>query len=446
MVEKRKFKWWLLVIPVLLFFAVLTAVFWDAIWLRVAPKAVLTSALTKAFSQLEERFREDPLLIVARSADPEGKYTADLTLETERELLGKVTYDMTVQTDGVSHQLLAKGLAKTADKELDLSVYMDSGFMAVSSEDLVKGNYYGITYETFASDLRKIPLLNFMVSDSLLAQWDASVQNIQEQMSRTYALPALPEISQEDTRKLLLGVAAMPCEIEKCSVLLDGNAVTCHKLDYRVSGEQVGNILSQATNRDYPSDTSVTVSFYLYQNCVIKLMLSCEAGESAVSYSLSLGMNPGEDTLLLQEIDSSDGQFKELITSVSTQRSESSYEETWNIRKTEEGNSSAVSVSFEWNPTSGDMVLQSGGAAVSLNLTETENGFCLVTDDFVQLIKIATQSVSTSTGSGKIPCTMTITKGSEISVPAYKNLDQWSLEDFLVLLGGIGSLLGIHIG
>lgn len=444
--EKRKFKLWLLVIPVLLILVILTAVFWDAILIHVAPKMVLTSALTKAFSQLEERFQDDPLLILARSIDPEGKYTADMALETEKEILGKVTYDMTVQTDGVSHQLFAKGLAKTADKTLNLSLYMDAGFMAVSSEDLVKGNYYGITYDTFASDLRKIPLLNLMVSDSLLSQWDASVQGIREQMNRTYALPKLPQTSQEDVRKLLLGIVAMPCEIEKCSVLLDGNAITCHKLEYRVSGKQVGELLSQATGGAYLEDTVVTASFYLYQKAIVKMMLSCEDGESAINYGISLGLNPTEDVLTLQGIESNNGQYDEFIANVTTQRGENSYAETWNIHKTAEGVDKKISFSFEWNPTSGAMVLKSGASTVSLNLTETENGFRLVTDDLAQLMQIAMQNAQTSTKDSKVKCTMTVAKGSEIITPAYKNLDQWSLEDFLVLLGGIGSLFGINIG
>ena len=38
--------------------------------------------------------------------------------------------------------------------------------------------------------------------------------------------------------------------------------------------------------------------------------------------------------------------------------------------------------------------------------------------------------------------TMTVRKGSAITTPKYKNLDEWSLDDLLVLLGSIGGLLG----
>lgn len=443
--EKRKFRWWLLTVPVLLILGILAAVFRDAIFIWVAPKMVLTSALTKVFSQLEERFRDDPLLILARSVDPEGKYTADMELEMEKEILGKVSYDMTVQADGAAHQLFAGGVAKTADRTLDLSLYMDAGFMAVSSEELVRGNYYGITYDTFAADLRKIPLLNLMVSDGLLAQWDASVQDIRERMNRTYALPELPEISQEDMRQLLLGVAAMPCEVEKCSVMLDGEAVACHKLEYRASGKQVGEFLSEVTNGAYSEDTAAVVSFYLYRNTVIKLMVACESGESTLSYSLILGLNPGEDALTLQGIRTGNGKSDEFLTTVTTQHGEDSYAETWNIYRASDGAGSRISVSYDWNPTSGEMVLKSGDSTVSLNLTETENGFRLVTDDLARLMQIAMQNVQTSTKDTEIQCIMTVTKGAEITKPVYKNLDQWSLEDFLVLLGGVGSLLGIKI-
>ena len=37
---------------------------------------------------------------------------------------------------------------------------------------------------------------------------------------------------------------------------------------------------------------------------------------------------------------------------------------------------------------------------------------------------------------------MTVRKGAAITPPDYKNLDKWSLDDLLILLGSIGGLLG----
>lgn len=447
-IVKKKLNWWLLLIPALLIAVILAAVFWDAILIRIAPKMVLTSALRQTFSQLEERFQKDPLLIFMRSLEPDGKYTACMELETEKDILGKITYDMTVQTDGVSHQFLADGVVKTSAMALDLSLYMDADFMAVSSEDLVKGNYYGITYDTFASDMRKIPLLNFVVSDNLLSQWEDSVRAIQDKMSRTYTQPKIPEISREDMQKLLLEVAAMRCKIEKCAILLDGTAFFCYKLDYSVSGNQVGDILSKITNEAYTGYTEVTVSFYLYENNIVKISLACEDGEATAQYSLDLGLAPADGMLTLQSIETRDGQYDEFIITVTTQQSENCYAETWDAYMTKDGADSKRSVTFEWNPTSGDMILKTGDSSesLSLNFSETENGFWIATDDFAQLIRIISQDPQQTDKADPISCTMTVEKGSDIISPVYKNLDQWSMEDFWVLLNGIGSLFGIKIG
>ena len=43
---------------------------------------------------------------------------------------------------------------------------------------------------------------------------------------------------------------------------------------------------------------------------------------------------------------------------------------------------------------------------------------------------------------GSEMCIRDSRKGSAITTPKYKNLDEWSLDDLLVLLGSIGGLLG----
>lgn len=78
-----------------------------------------------------------------------------------------------------------------------------------------------------------------------------------------------------------------------------------------------------------------------------------------------------------------------------------------------------------------------GREKAALQLAETETGFQIITPDLDNLL---------GWGSGKVrACTMTIAKGAEITPPGYKNLSQWSLEDLLVLLSGVGSLFGLQI-
>ena len=93
------------------------------------------------------------------------------------------------------------------------------------------------------------------------------------------------------------------------------------------------------------------------------------------------------------------------------------------------------SISCDWQPKTGDMVLTlPGKSPISLNLSQAQDGFQIQTKDFAALIGINSQKGFDST--------MTVRKGSAITTPKYKNLDEWSLDDLLVLLGSIGGLLG----
>ena len=439
--ERKKRQWWLLGILAVLLLGIVGFAFRDAILIRAAPKAVLTSALNDLFSQLEQRFQGDPLLIVAGSLDPEGKYTVDMELATEKELLGPVSYDMTLRTDGTAHQLFAEGTASTSSKAVDISLYLDTDFMAVSSEDLVKGQYYGITYDTFTADMRKIPLLNFLISDSLLTQWEASVREIQANMRRSYALPSLPETSDRDVRKALLGIAALPCKTQKCDIQLENSTVAGYQLVFSVSGQQMEQLLSIIGVET--GGGAVVVSFYLLENAVVKISLQYETEEAVLQYSLDLGRDPLNDLLMLQGTQSVDGQYDELAIAVATQRQENRYTETWNIQK----GSDTILIALDWNPLGGDMTLKTSASEepCSLNLTKAEDGFRLVTEDLTHLVKAFSLDSQPVRKDAKITCDMTVSKGSEIAAPAYKNLDQWSMEDFLTLLNGVGSLLGIGI-
>ncbi len=437
-------KWWLLGFLTFFIIALAAIFFWDAILIRIAPKTMMTSALVKLFAQMEERFQDDPLLVVAKSVNSDGQYAADMTLETENNILGAITYDMEVYTDGTAHRFFANGSVAASEKTLDLSAYLDADFMAVSSEDLLNGNYYGITYSTFAADVRKIPLLSFLVSDSLLSQWNDSVLDIQKKVSRTYAVPKIPELSSEDLEALLLGIVTVQCQVEKCSVLLDGNTVSCYRLDYNASGEQVDAFLSEITDGACGDGATVTASFYLYQNTIVRIVLACEEDGSVFSYGLDLGTDPAQDAIILHSIRTKDKDTEEWSAVVTTQHSEGFYAESWDIYKTTGGTGSQVSICFEWNTESGDLILETDTEKLQLNLTKTEDGFRLETDDFAQLLRIWNLR-SEDDSNKQISCVLNVRKGAEIVTPDYRNLDQWSMSDFLVLVSGIGSLLGISL-
>lgn len=439
---------WIILAALLLTVLVFVAIFWDNLILRIAPKAVLTSALTKVFTQLEERFQNDPLLILAKNIDPEGKYTANIKTETENRLLGRVSYDMIVQTDANRHCLSAEGTAATAQTAMDLSLYMDSDFMAVSSDTLVEGTFYGIGYESFPDDIRSIPLLNFMVSDHLLSQWDASVKNIQAQMKKDYFLPRIPEVGAEEIKALLLGILAAPCEIEQISLLLNETTVTCKKLDYKVRGAEVENFLSKLFSKEYEDNASITASFYLYEKALIKISIACGTENDLIQCSLDLGLNPSEKPLTLQGTRKAADSTDHFTATVSTSQGENLYTEQLAVQFTSNDAVKHFSLQFKWEPVSGAMQLNINNTpeAIPLTFLEIEDGFYIITNDFNKLLNAISEEKGASIIGQRSSCIMTVKKGSEIIKPEYKNLNQWSLDDFTNLVSGIGSLIGLRLG
>ena len=442
---KRKNKrWWILVISAIFVIGILAAIFWDAIMIRVAPKAVLSSALSDVFSQLETRFQDNPLVTLVKFIDPEGKYTANVNLETSNPILGTVNYDMKVQTNGIQHQLFAEGNAGTSDKNLEFSLYLDPDFMAVSSQELVDGKYYGITYDTFSADIRSIPLLSFFVSDNILSQWDTSVQNVQEQMNRDFTIPQIPKVSEEDIQTLFLGILAMPCEIEERSISADDSFLVCKAISYTATGAQVNEFLADAL---YAEDAALTVTFYLHQKTLVQIRFSCISESQSDSYTLYLGMDPSVELLYLQALQNKSGIKNDTTLTLETQRGEDRYVESWNICRSSNGFSENKTLSYDWASSSGTMrvTYSDMSQSMELNLAETENGLRIETEDLRQILRLIGANKQEGSASEPVPCVMTVGRGSQITTPAYRNLNQWSLEDFWTLLSGVGSWIGIDL-
>ena len=421
--------------------------FRDTVLLYIAPKAVLTSSLTTAFSQLEGRFRNSPAVIVFDALDPEGKYTAQMQLTADNLLLGPVAYDMVVQTDGANQRIFAEGSAATQTKKMDISLYLDTDFMSVSSDSLVSGTHYGIHYDTFREDLFSIPLLKYVIGEQMLNQWDSSVSGIQAQMQRLRPMPVTLPLPTTDLPKLLLAMLAVPCRVEKTAFLLDNQTITCRKIDYTISGEAAQLLLSKVSDQTAPENVSMTASFYLYEKTVIKIVLSLDSGEKYLQLLLDLGMEPAVNPLSLQSTLREGETARYFTARVQTGQSETLYSESWDVQLTEDQTTRQIAVDYQWESTSGaaTLSLNHSDSPISLIFQKRDRGFYVVTQDFRALWETVTQTKCPSFLAGATDCTLTLQKGSDFSTPEYKNLSQWSMEDFLSLLSGIGALFGLKL-
>lgn len=437
---EHKRKWWIIPVVLVLAAVLLLGIFWDAAAVHLAPKAVLTATLTNTFARLEHRFAGSPLLILGRGLNADGKNTIQLSLDTTDDLLGDMAYRMNIQTDGIAGAAFAEGTVTTKGNILDLSLYMDGEFAAISSDSLLEGNYYGITYDTFSEDIRKNQLLAFMLGEKTIVEWEESVADLQVQMNRSYTMP---EISQNDISMAMVGILALKAQVEQETLNLNGNELECFAVRFHAEGSEI-KAAAEHAQVELPfainEDSKLTASFYIYEDLVVQARLTV-TGPEGCELVLTLGDEPEGDDLTLKAVIHHSNSTQSYEAVVHTTSDESIYSERLRLSKTENGEQESTEIYYDYTPASGEAKLRRDGREVELILTAAEEGFNLQTKDFEGLASILTGDED----DGNSPATITVTKESDISVPKYKNFDQWSMEDLLTLLGGIGSLFGLKV-
>lgn len=418
MIPMKKKKWLLLLIPAVLLLA--AALVW---FLYLSPRMTLSNAADDALSKLEQRLAESPVPILAKGYDESGRNTTSLALTVS----DGVQYDMQVQTDLTSNQILADGTIRIDGKALNLSAYLDKEFAAITSEDLFKGGYYGITYDTFSSDVRSFPLLSRLIPSATLSKLDSSVEKLQVYMNRTRQIPQLPEVQEEDIHKLILGLLVLKSDVHKETLTVDGQSLECLRFDYSATGEQAGTLLGYLMDTGGLSQGDIDASFYLYGKTLVAVRCDGRAGENRAALRLDLGLDAAQGDVSIAVEKLENGEKSAFSYKIGARGADGAHTETAAF--------GTQSISCDWQPKTGDMVLTlPGKSPISLNLSQAQDGFQIQTKDFAALIGINSQKGFDST--------MTVRKGSAITTPKYKNLDEWSLDDLLVLLGSIGGMLG----
>lgn len=425
----------LLTVLALILIAVLLAVmFWDTIALYAMPGTVAAEAVSNAYEQLRQRFADDPLLLLPEYVDPEGRQAADISLTAADPILGNIGYDMRVQLQ--PHSFHADGAVTTGGQSLDLSLYLNTDFMAVASEDLVQGSYYGITYDTFAQDIRSIPLLSWMIGESVLQKWNDRVLQVQSRMLQEHSLPRIPQMSDSDVQKIILALAALPAKGEKTTVSVQGELLDCHRITYTLSGQLLGQVIAL----DDPESASLKAAFYLKEKNLVLAEVLFSTGLMRRHIQLELGADIRRDPLKISVLNEIQNETQTYTVTADTQQEQGLFRETWTLQK----NGQAASTwSYDWNPETGKLMLSvNEAAAFAVTLSETEAGLCLRSENISDIFRALTgqQDGFSTPLSGSV----TFRRGTELTPPQYKNLNQWSMEDFLILLEGIGALIGLE--
>jgi hypothetical protein len=130
---------------------------------------------------------------------------------------------------------------------------------------------------------------------------------------------------------------------------------------------------------------------------------------------------------------------------IRTEQNEESYEEVLHFAKTEKGETESTTVEYAWDLSSCDMVLEirqgERKAEQRLNLTGEGENLTIRSQNIRPLLNFFLEQEKVKPAI----CTLTVSPGGAMTVPEYRNLDQWSWEDLLALIAGFGGLLGLKL-
>lgn len=448
-----KRKWW---IPVAAAVAAgLISLCFFGVRVRIAPRLVLSRTLDNAIAQLDSRFEKSPVHLLANALDSQGRQQVALKLETENKNLGPVVYDMKVLTQIGPNRLQAEGAVIAGGKVLDVQLFLDEKFAALASQGLLEGLYYGITYETFSRDLRERQLLTALLGEQLIGDWEEALLSLGEKMAMDLTLP---EFRTEDIRSLLYGVLALKPEMSREEILLpSAGEHTGYGVSFRATGAEIseaakpyrqqlsGTLLNWIHKMEQDPASEICVKFSLYKGKLIQILAQLNTSGESHECLFYLGEDPAEKTLSLELDTRNGGEERKYSVMIRTEQNEESYEEVLHFAKTEKGETESTTMEYAWDLSSCDMVLEirqgERKAEQRLNLTGEGEKLTIRSQNIRPLLNFLLEQEKVKPAI----CTLTVSPGGTVTVPEYRNLDQWSWEDLLALITGFGGLLGLKL-
>lgn len=432
--------------PVLLaaVLAVLAGVvcFRDALLVRLFPRVMLTKAVAATFEELDARFEESPIHILAKGLDPDLRQDVTMKLDTGTKFAGIVHYNLALHTQTAPNRISGSGTVTYGGGTMDLQLYADERFAALASGSLTEGDAYGITYDTFTEDIRSHSLLRMLIGEDVLKDWDASVSGFADRMRGSYTLP---EWTAEDIRTALTGALALKPQVSK------GAEKNRYTITFRSGGEEIARAVEkyrdQIPENLLPAvdvltgDGQIEVVFFLLKDQLTAINCSVALGADTYRIETTLG-----STLTIRLCVEGPERAEETIVAVQTDSDEETYREVIHFSRTGNGTASAWTADYSRDLSTGEisMNLTRDGKQypVRLNLRAEGEGFTLHCQEFEQILSL----ISGKEHAGAALCTLTVAPGEGVGdCPEYRNLADWSVEDFFLLLTRLGTLVGLKL-
>ena len=421
---------------------------------RIAPRLVLSGALNKTLAQLDSRYADSPLRILENVLDSAGCYQAELQLETDSDFMGLTRYDMDLKAQLSPLRVTATGTVVTGGKALDISLYLDRDFAAVSSDSLVKGNYYGITYDTFSQDIRSRELLAVLIGEDTVSQWENSVSSLAKTMSADLKLP---DFSLSDIRTALYSVLALKPQVSKQQIDISGEKAMVYAVSFQTTGQQILEAAQPHQDELTPPlsawidkikqnpDILMKATFYLSRGEIIKLETNMQQTGSSSFVCATVGTGSESEPLTLNWEVKDRNSLDRFSLWVTTNSDSESYQEEIRLNHTRNGIQKSWIIDYDYDLSSSEMDLLLTGngkqAEVRVHLAAAGKRLTITSQNIAPFIDIFRKKTMKSPAI----CTFSIMPGQAVVTPEYRNLDQWSMDDLWTLLKGLGSLIGLNI-
>lgn len=442
-----KRKWWFFLAAAALAIGVFC--FRDALMVRLFPKVVLSKSITDSFQQLEQRFENSPLQLVANAMDQKGHQRVSLKLDTATQFAGVAHYSMELQTQTAPRRIFGQGTVSTGGGTMELSVYLDGSCVAVSSEGLTDGRFYGITYDTFHQDIRSFELFSMLAGEQTLNGWEESLKGLQGLMGKN---AQQVELSAEDVQTALLGTLALKPEVEA------GEGEGEYHVSFCSSGPALAELANPYLDRapkslqnlirvmEADEASSLEMVFSLTDRRLTKIQADLTLLDGSWQVAAVLGENPATGPLTLEVISRQADNLDRVELTVETVSNQESYQEKIQLKRTRNGVQEQLSADYSWDLTSGDLVLdlvrQGKKYPIRLNLTGEGDTLTL----YFQEAEVIQSALTGKDNPRPAICTLAISPGEPVEpLSGYKNLSDWSAEDLLLLITRLGQLIGIKL-
>lgn len=462
--KKKKSKKWLIPVAAVAAVVAAGAFLWQPILKMVSPQAYVGVMMNNTNSALEKRMEGTPAGILSSSGEclNDGSVAVDVTYVDEYE--GEMKAGVTLSSNVEDQKWMLDADISAMGVQADFSAYMDSNVFAIGSDALTGGKYYGLTYDSFESDLRA-SAFGEMLDDEDIEALTLVVDTVDNTID---TVSKLDERLQPYMDVLTEYVKGLESKNGSEKIELDGKQRNCSTVAFTVDQDDMVNMLGDMVDlledeqdlKDLvsaieggDSDTwaeamdsvrdaldqvdemikaEAVVTYYVYNSKVVdvkvEILIENPNGDEEIEVELDVcfGANPKKSDIICEVSATVDGEKVNAKVVTSDGWDGDVYKSTTSVTAKAAGEKlGTVKAETKWNKESGKLTMtvamDDEELSCSMKLVETKNGCELSIDDLYSFLC----EIDPDLAEDEFDCSvkLTFTEGASFSTPKFTNLD-----------------------